>query len=477
MKKITDQDYKNELRILYQFSNPIIVATSDMEWFPIENKSYSELSTYFKDSFWAALGIDSEKHQKTYRKWLDLVFMEYGRELQDKALKKAILGKKAYQLNFNFIEDEAGFVNRLYIIFSPIDKSLLESKDKGSTLLKNEVEGLKESLNMSAKMIKNKEIYQSLYSQFQTLTESLENNFEDENYDELQDQLIQLYYGFEFAFEFYHTKPIVKFLKGERNIFDFHNLEAIRRDKDKIIESITKLKNMFININSRIKNYTGDSINTKREFLEIPRKQIEYLTQEIQKNVKRLIIDKLLEKEVFSVLKVYEAALYDLCIQYGKNPVEIKYLGDNFSFPFEKYDSFFAYFFNYLQNVIEHGIETPEKRKEGKKSETGKVTFLTSITSSEARTFYKIEVVDDGKGIHPKAIKEQIQKQGMSLSEGARNAEVFQYLFKKGFSFSDKKKTDMGLYLMKKNIEALSGKIIISSRPGLGTKLEIFLPS
>lgn len=132
-----------------------------------------------------------------------------------------------------------------------------------------------------------------------------------------------------------------------------------------------------------------------------------------------------------------------------------------------------------LRNSADHGIETPEKRKQIGKSAAGSI-YLRSYQEGNN---VAIEVEDDGAGINIEKTKKKIVEKGL-LNKDAVNAlskkEIMDFLFKPSFSTADKV-TDIsgrgvGLDVVKTKIEALGGVIEVDTEMGKGCKFIIRLP-
>lgn len=130
-----------------------------------------------------------------------------------------------------------------------------------------------------------------------------------------------------------------------------------------------------------------------------------------------------------------------------------------------------------IRNSADHGVESPEERTKAGKDPTGRI---------ELRAFHQagnivIEIEDDGKGLDKerilkKAIDNGVVEHGQDLSD----EEIFKLIFHAGLSTAQKITSvsgrGVGMDVVKKNIEALRGKIDISSTPGKGSTFTIRLP-
>ncbi len=130
-----------------------------------------------------------------------------------------------------------------------------------------------------------------------------------------------------------------------------------------------------------------------------------------------------------------------------------------------------------VRNSIDHGLETPEERKKAGKSEKGTI---------ELKAFHKagniiIEIRDDGRGLdRDKILAKAVDNGLVSKNQDLSDEEVYNLIFHPGLSTA-KKVTEIsgrgvGMDVVKKNIEALRGKVHIASTPGEGSVFSISLP-
>ncbi len=130
-----------------------------------------------------------------------------------------------------------------------------------------------------------------------------------------------------------------------------------------------------------------------------------------------------------------------------------------------------------IRNSIDHGVESPEDRKDAGKAVGGHI---------ELRAFHQaghivIEIEDDGKGLDKNRILEKAIDNGVvDPNQEMSDEDIFKLIFHAGLSTA-KKITDVsgrgvGMDVVKKNIESLRGKIEISSVPGQGTTFTIRMP-
>ena len=130
-----------------------------------------------------------------------------------------------------------------------------------------------------------------------------------------------------------------------------------------------------------------------------------------------------------------------------------------------------------IRNAIDHGLEKPEDRVKAGKPEQGVVRMTAAHRSGRVI----IEVSDDGCGINRERVKEIAVKKGI-IDAGAQLAdnEIDDLIFAPGFStassVSDVSGRGVGMDVVKRSIQALGGRIAISSKPGKGTVFTLSLP-
>jgi len=130
-----------------------------------------------------------------------------------------------------------------------------------------------------------------------------------------------------------------------------------------------------------------------------------------------------------------------------------------------------------LRNAIDHGLESPEERKAAGKNPEGVVRLAALHRSGRI----VIEVQDDGKGINRERVLSIAVNKGLiSPDITLTDEEIDNLIFLPGFSTADKisdvSGRGVGMDVVKRSVQALGGRISISSRPGLGSTFTLSLP-
>ncbi|MBO9655900.1 MAG: chemotaxis protein CheA [Agrobacterium tumefaciens] len=130
-----------------------------------------------------------------------------------------------------------------------------------------------------------------------------------------------------------------------------------------------------------------------------------------------------------------------------------------------------------IRNAVDHGIETPEKREAAGKNPEG--TIKLSAKHRSGRIL--IELQDDGAGINRERVRQKaIDNDLIAADANLTDEEIDNLIFAPGFSTADKisdiSGRGVGMDVVKRSIQALGGRISISSRPGLGSTFTMSLP-
>jgi two-component system, chemotaxis family, sensor kinase CheA len=130
-----------------------------------------------------------------------------------------------------------------------------------------------------------------------------------------------------------------------------------------------------------------------------------------------------------------------------------------------------------IRNAIDHGLEKPEARAAAGKPAEG----LVRLTAAHRSGRIVIEVSDDGGGINRPRVKAIAVERGLIAAETAlSDEEIDNLIFMPGFSTASEVSNisgrGVGMDVVRRSIQALGGRISISSRPGQGSTFTMSLP-
>ena len=130
-----------------------------------------------------------------------------------------------------------------------------------------------------------------------------------------------------------------------------------------------------------------------------------------------------------------------------------------------------------LRNAIDHGLEGPDERIAAGKPAEGVVKLAALHRGGRI----VIEVRDDGRGINRPKVRQIAESRGLVTPEAVlTDEETDNLIFLPGFStaeaVSDISGRGVGMDVVRRSVQALGGRISISSRPGQGSTFTLSLP-
>ncbi len=131
-----------------------------------------------------------------------------------------------------------------------------------------------------------------------------------------------------------------------------------------------------------------------------------------------------------------------------------------------------------IRNSIDHGIETPDERVQKGKTAEGQLKI--SVFYSGANVV--IQIQDDGRGINLDRVKEcAIRKGYIHSDQPITNEELLQLILEPGFTTSENisivSGRGVGMDVVRKELNAVSGSIEIDTEKELGTSITLKLPT
>lgn len=130
-----------------------------------------------------------------------------------------------------------------------------------------------------------------------------------------------------------------------------------------------------------------------------------------------------------------------------------------------------------VRNAVDHGFEATQDRLAGGKPPIGTLRLAAFHEGGNV----VVEVADDGRGLNTGRIRAKAVGLGLVGAEQAVSDEqIHALIFSAGFSTADEV-TDIsgrgvGMDVVKRNIEALNGRIELSTAAGAGTRVRLTLP-
>ncbi len=132
-----------------------------------------------------------------------------------------------------------------------------------------------------------------------------------------------------------------------------------------------------------------------------------------------------------------------------------------------------------LRNAIDHGIESPDRRREAGKQPTGTIR----IQAESLGYSFSITVEDDGQGLDRAKIAARAIQLGLAAEEEMlrmSDDQVYEFILRPGFTtrevVTDVSGRGVGMDVVLTNVKKFGGDIFLTSAPGRGTRIQMVLP-
>ncbi|MFA7330166.1 MAG: chemotaxis protein CheA [Candidatus Delongbacteria bacterium] len=167
----------------------------------------------------------------------------------------------------------------------------------------------------------------------------------------------------------------------------------------------------------------------------------------------------------------------DLAVRTGKQ-VELLMSGEETEVDLTLIEKISDPLVHIIRNSLDHGLETAAERVAAGKSPQGTVHLSARVVGSEVW----ILVEDDGRGMNRERILGKAVERGLIPDDGAgmSDEQVWALVFEPGFStaqqVTDVSGRGVGMDVVRRNIESISGRVDIRSKPGHGSTVILRIP-
>lgn len=206
-----------------------------------------------------------------------------------------------------------------------------------------------------------------------------------------------------------------------------------------------------------------------QERVELP--ELARLTREIQDNVMSLRAQPI--RQAFSRVP---RMLRDLSAETGKQVI-LEISGETTEVDKGVIEKIGDPLTHMIRNAVDHGIESVAERLAAGKPAEGLIKL--SAEQKGARIF--VRVSDDGKGIDRARVRGKAVEKGIIAADAVlSDEEIDQLICAPGFSTAETISSisgrGVGMDVVRSNVEALGGRVDITSTPGMGTSFTMILP-
>jgi two-component system, chemotaxis family, sensor kinase CheA len=254
------------------------------------------------------------------------------------------------------------------------------------------------------------------------------------------------------------AKPVIEKQEGSIRV-DVHLLEKQMNLVSELVLLRNRLLQIAANSNERNLNASVHGLN--------------YITSELRKNVMKTRMQPV--SQLFDKLP---RIVRDVSKDLGKK-VKLETNGGETELDKTLLEAIKDPVTHILRNSLDHGIESPEDRKERGKPEEGTVRVRAF---HEGGNFH-LEIEDDGAGINAERVKQKALGKGLinpAQAEKMTRREILNLVFQPGLSTAEKVTNvsgrGVGMDVVKTNIERIGGTAKIESTESKGTTVWLEIP-
>jgi chemotaxis family two-component system sensor histidine kinase/response regulator PixL len=225
-------------------------------------------------------------------------------------------------------------------------------------------------------------------------------------------------------------------------------------------------------------------IQETSESLELLMKQAGQISEKKQ-TLTLNIIDNLVEARMLplgTILSRFPQMVQNLANVYRKQ-VELKLTGTQVLVDKAIAEKLYDPLLQLVRNSFDHGVESPEIRRERGKSADGTIEIFAYNQGSQT----VIEIHDDGQGLNLDKVRSRAIEMHLIPDDHSENyvhhlseSELIEMMFSPGFSTAGKVSEisgrGMGLDIVRTQMQSLNGSISVQSSPHLGTTFILKIP-
>ncbi|PZM12024.1 chemotaxis protein CheA [Rhizobium tubonense] len=246
--------------------------------------------------------------------------------------------------------------------------------------------------------------------------------------------------------------------------------QTIRVDLDRVDRLINLVGELVIN-QAMLSQSVIENDNNGTSSINMGLEELQQLTREIQDSVMAIRAQPV--KPVFQRMSRIVREIADMT---GKS-IRLVTEGENTEVDKTVIDKLAEPLTHMIRNAVDHGVETPEKRVSLGKNPEGTVRLTAKHRSGRIL----IELADDGAGINREKVRQKaIDNDLIAADANLSDEEIDNLIFLPGFSTADKisdiSGRGVGMDVVKRSIQALGGRINITSKPGHGSVFTMSLP-
>lgn len=208
------------------------------------------------------------------------------------------------------------------------------------------------------------------------------------------------------------------------------------------------------------------------ESFEKSTRRLRQLTDELQD-----VVMSIRMVPIMATFRKMQRIVYDMSRKIGKE-TELILLGEQTEVDKNVIEKLSDPLMHMIRNSMDHGLESPEERRQAGKPEIGTITLEARNVGSDVM----IVVSDDGRGLDRDAIIRKAIEKGLTTKpeSAISDREAFSFITLPGFSTNDSvteySGRGVGMDVVCTNVEKMGGTLSIESEKGAGTTFTLHIP-
>lgn len=235
-----------------------------------------------------------------------------------------------------------------------------------------------------------------------------------------------------------------------------------RKEFDRLLDYVQssqgRLKELNALLNSLAREYQSDTM------------QMSLVIDRLEEEIKRV---RMLPFK--SIAASFGRMVRDLALDSGKD-VAFEMVGGDVELDKRVLEQVKDPIIHLLRNAVDHGIETPARRKAIRKPAQGRIVLTVQQLGKDV----SIRIQDDGAGLDLQSIREAAVRRKVKDADTLSDAELTDLIYTTSFSTSamitDVSGRGVGLDVVRRNVESLQGSIQLASELGRGVSFTLLLP-
>lgn len=237
-----------------------------------------------------------------------------------------------------------------------------------------------------------------------------------------------------------------------------------------LLDNLMTLMGEMVLVRNQVIQISNSSENL--EFVNLS-KRLNVVTNEIQGELMKTRM-----QPIGNILSKFTRVVRDLSQELGKQ-ISLELNGADTELDKSLLEAIKDPLTHIVRNSCDHGIESPEIRRQAGKPATGRITIKSYHEGGQV----VIEIADDGKGLNREALLRKAIEKGLTTEARAKlmsEKEVFNLIFAPGFSTAAKVTNvsgrGVGMDVVRTNIERIGGTVDLSSVDSGGTSIRMKIP-